>query len=135
MHDDAGNLAGFRQPDVCPGFTCIGRLIHTVAMTGRHAANRSLAGPDVDNVDIGFSDGNGTNGTDVEKIVGDILPGDACVLRLPDTAAGSAHVVEPVIARHTRYRGNAATAPGTYIPPFEPVEKIRVNRILSGRWN
>ena len=130
MDDYPGNLTRVFKANVRPSLAGVSRLIHAVAVTGRHAPNGCLAGSDVDNVVVGFGDRNGTDCSHTEIAVRDIVPGRTCIVRLPDTTARGAHVIGSIIAKNARYRGDTAASPRTDFAPLEALIKRGIDRLF-----
>src|SRR4029078_8176505 len=86
------------------------------------APDVSLAGADVDHVGIGGGDRDRADRRVVNLAVGDRLPRDSCVGRLPETAAGRAHVVLVRPHRAAGHRDRAAAARGSETAPAERAE-------------
>ena len=126
MDNHTGNLPGLGQPDMGPGLTGIGGLVHAITMTGGYAPDGRLARANVDNILVGLSHCYGTDGPDVKKAIRDIVPGNTRVLGFPDTTTGSTHVIGAIVAQNARHSRHATTTPGANLAPRHPVEKTRV---------
>ena len=96
------------EADVRPRLAGVGRLVGAAALNDV-AADVRLAGADVDDVGIRGGDGDRADRRVVDQAVGHRLPGRAAVGRLPQAAAGRAHVVL-VRPRRAAGDGNGAAA-------------------------
>ena len=109
-----------------PGLARIGGLVHAVTVTGGNTPNGRLARANVDNIFVGLSHRDSTDGPDIEKAIRNIVPGNTRVLGFPDTATGSTHVIGAIVTQNARHRRHTTTTPGAYLAPRHPVEKTRV---------
>ena len=132
MHLDLGDLAGLRQPHERERLARVRRLPEPLALRRRHAADRRLAGADVDDVRIRGRDRYRADRADGNLLIGDVLPGLAGIAGFPNAASRCPHVVELVVARHTVHRGNAPPAPWADEPVFQAVEQSFFNGIGVG---
>ena len=131
MDLDAGDLPSLWQPDMCPGLAAVRRFVHAVAMAGSDPSDRLLPSTDVDDVGVRRRHGNGADRADVEVVVGEILPGQTGVLRLPQATAGGTHVVKLWVLGYACDGGHAAAAEGTHQAPFHGRKKRCVDRLFS----
>ena len=100
------------KADELPGRSCIDGFVDAVAADDV-AADAGFAGADVDDVRIGFGDGDGADGgRGVFCFVEDGLPVEAAVSGLPDSAGYCAEVVGVVLADDAGYGYYAASAEG-----------------------
>jgi hypothetical protein len=93
MNDDPRDVVRVRQAHGLPGRAAVDRLEDALAGI-RRARIGLLAGADPDDLRIRRRDGDGSYGGHFDR-VGDVLPGDAVVDRLPQ-AAGSRRGVDRV---------------------------------------
>ena len=111
---DAGDLPGFFQPDMGPGFASIGGLPHAVAMRGGDATDGGFTGAHVDDIFIRRRNCNRADGTHLEVTIRDVLPGRTRVDGFPHATTGCSHVIQVRLSDHARYRCDAPTTPGTH---------------------
>src|SRR5215831_2587224 len=116
----AADLAGVSQADVRPCLARVGRFVD--AVTGREIATQaSLAHPDVDDVRIRLRDGHGADRAGVKVSVRHVVPRQAGILCLPDTAAGRAHVVDERLRGDAGDSGDTPAAEWTDVPPSQRI--------------
>src|SRR5437868_742473 len=117
----SGDLPGIREADGRPRLAAIARAPHAISV--RHiAANRILAGTDVDDVGVGFADSDCADGA-AEILVGDRRPGHAAVRGLKDTSAGSSKVVLVGALARAGDGDGASTAERPDLAPLERGER------------
>ena len=126
---DARYLARVRQADVGPGVAGVGRLVDTVAVTRRHAANRFFTRPYINDVGIGLGDRDGADRANIKVLVRDVFPTASCVFGLPDATACGAHVIELRVVGHAGHGRHSPAAIGPDHPPLHNVEEFRVDSL------
>ena len=129
MDPDARYLARVRQAYVGPGVTGVGRLVDSVAVTRRHAANRFFTRPNVNDVCVGLGNRDGADRANIKVPVRDVFPTDSCVFGLPDAAAGGAHVIELRVIGHASHGRHSPAAIGPDHPPLHNVEECCVDSL------
>ncbi len=110
VHDDARDVARGLEAHFRPRLAGVGGAIDPVTGVRHHAAWRVFAGADVHDVAITRRDRDGADGGRREETVGDVAPGDAHVVGLPQAAAGGAHVVRLRVADDAGAGHGAAAA-------------------------
>src|SRR6267143_6625808 len=104
-----GDLLGVAKVlHVRPGFTGVGGFMNSVA-GGEVRALQSFAAADVNNVRIGWCDGESADGAG-GLIVENRTPGVAEIRGFPDTAVDGGHVEHIGLVRHARDGHGAASA-------------------------
>lgn len=131
IDNDTADLTGIAQADVFPALAAIGRAIHSVAR-GQVRANVRFSGADVNDLWVGGSDGNRSNGSD-GLMIEDGLPGDAGVRRLPNAAPNRAKIEGSLTAGNSTGRDCPASAKRTDQSPLEAAEKIWRNGLRAQR--
>ena len=116
------------EADVRPGLAGVGRLVGPAALDDV-AAKLGFAGADVDDVRVRLGDGDGADRRVVDLAVRHRLPGDAAVGRLPQAAAGRAHVGLVRPRRAAGDRNRPAAARRTEAAPAQRAEGSRGYRL------
>src|SRR5213079_110313 len=108
------------------------RLVHAAAEDDvRSDGLAARAGVDDVRIRIGDVDRADRSGRDLS--VAHREPRDAEVLRLPDAAAGGAHVEDVRLRAHARRRGRSAAAMRADVPPAQILIEIRIDgRVAAG---
>src|SRR5438093_9054706 len=107
VHPDPTDLAGPSEPGVLPGLAGVGRSIDSIA-AGDVPSGAGRSGSDIDHVRIGVRNCDRSDRAHIEKAVGYVGPGDACVCGFPHPAARGTEVVSE---RLFRYSGDGCCAP------------------------
>ncbi len=128
---DLPDLAGRAQPDVGPRLPLVGGAVHPDP-GGDVAPRLRRPGADVDHVGVGGRHGDGAHRPRVELPVGDVAPGDAGVVALPDAPARAPHVEEEGLAGHACHRGDAAAPVRPHVPVGERRQEGGVDRAGGG---
>src|SRR5271156_1775538 len=113
IDDQAADGVGVAEADELPGGAGVDGFVDAVAADDV-AAHTGFAGADVDDVGIGFRDGDGADGgRGVFCLVEDGLPVEAAVGGLPDSAGDCAEVISIGLADDAGYGYYAASTEGT----------------------
>ena len=134
IDDNFADLPRRGKSDGSPGLSRIGRLEYADPVRVL-VANVGLAGTDVDDVRVGWSDGNGADGTDGNSslgIVGNRKPGAAGVLGLPDASTHRARVKRIGLRCVSGYGIGSSAAHGANVAPLQAGEQVRWV-LLGGR--
>ena len=130
IHDDRADLLGLFEADVFPGAAGVSGFINAIA-GGRVAADASLAHAGVDDIGIGFGDGERADGTGCDLTIGDREPVESTVSGFPDAASGGAEIVGLRQGRNAGDGDGAASTEGSDGAPSHFMKGIR--RGLRGR--
>src|SRR5207244_1731959 len=87
VHANGGDMPAVGKSDPAPALATVVASIDAVAVRGRDAADRRLAGADIDDLGIGRGQSNRADGSGREVAVGYILPALPGVDALPQPAA------------------------------------------------
>ena len=132
MDHDSAYPACPVEAHVGPCFSCIGRLVRTVA-DGQVlvvVSEPGLAGAGPDDVGVGRRYRHLPDEGDF-LVIEDREPGDAAVDGLVDAACRVSGVVDPGIAGNPGYRRDAV-ARGSDMPVLELIEDLRIYRLGAG---
>ena len=81
-----------------PSSACVCAFVNSVPMRSHHAANRVLSHTYINDIRIAGRDRDRSDGTTIEKAIGNVLPRVPGISRFPNTSAGGTHVVSSVVA-------------------------------------
>ncbi len=136
MDADARDLARVFQAHVLPAPAAIGRFVDAVTVRDI-AADRGLPGADVDDIGIRLGDGNGSDRTGPEVLVGEDLPVGSPIRRPPDAAARAAKIERVRLMPHPRDRRRASPPIRADVPELQSLESVgeglRLGRFGCGR--
>src|SRR5438477_1777908 len=108
-----------------PGFSSVGRLVHTVAKRDG-GAHVSFAGAHVNDFRIRWSNCDRANRSNRLRIKNSI-PGATCIVRFPYATAHRAEIVEIGLSGYTGHGEHASRSMRTDGTPVEILEKLCVN--------
>ena len=123
MDADFGDVPRLREAEMRPRLARVGGLVDAIAMRDI-ATNRDFAHTDIDDVRVALRHRDGTDRGALEVAVGDVLPEDAAIFGLPDTATRRAHIEDLIAHGIARHRDDAATPEGADQPPFERMQLV-----------
>ncbi len=130
VNTDSGDLAGLLQADVTPALAGIGRPVDTVSRRDVASdAGRTHAG--IDHVGVGLGDRHRPHRSGPEVLVGDVVPGDAGVCRLPHPSTGRAHVVGERVPGDAGHCRRASAPIGADVAVLEGLEELGVQGRLG----
>ena len=110
-----------------PRFAGVGRAVHAVAVRPV-LAKVGLAAAGIDDVRVRRRHGNRADRRDRRRTVRHVLPGDAAVGRLPDTAVHGAEVEHVVLRRVANHGDGATAAERPDEPPSQSAQVARRRR-------
>src|SRR5262245_34347100 len=126
IDDDAGNVAGVVEPEVCPRFTGVGRTVYPVAV-GPILPHVRFTAADVDDVRIGRRYTDRADRGDLRDAVADVPPARPTVCRLPHAAVDGTEVEHVPLRRIAGNRNGASAAEWSHQSPSQPAQ-------ISTRW-
>ncbi len=123
MDADPGDVLGFFQAQVIPAASRVRAPIDPVALHDI-APELGLSGSDVDDVGVGFADGNRSHRGAGDLPVGHRTPGEPAIGALPEPAAGGAEIVLQGPGGASCHPDGPSAPVGANVLPPEALEEL-----------
>jgi len=131
IDEDAADLARVVETEMGPGLSCVGRLVHAVAVRNLRP-HVGLAGADVDDVRVGRRNADRTDRRDWLRVE-DRVPRPSGVRRLPDAAADRTEVERVRLSRNAADAVDPAAAERPDAAPPQAAVDGRNPRVPAAR--